>query len=207
MVRGSRRLPVEGKHKMKKRCAWLNTGNDLYTQYHDTEWGVPVHDERKLFEMLILEGAQAGLSWETILKKRENYRKAFFGFDIKKCSRISREYEEQLMLDSGIVRNALKVRSVRINALAFMEIQKEFGSFDSYIWNFTGNHPLNPGYRTLKDVPSKNDISDRISKDLKKRGMKFTGSTIIQAYIQAIGIINSHTTDCFRYSEIMGMER
>jgi DNA-3-methyladenine glycosylase I len=187
---------------MITRCEWLNTENFLYTQYHDTEWGVPVHNDQQLFEMLILEGAQAGLSWETVLKKRENYQKAFYNFDINQCSKITAQYEEMLLSNPGIIRNKLKIKSVKINAVVFIDIQKKYGTFDKYIWNFVQNKPLEPNYQTITSIPAKSEISDKISKDLKKLGMKFIGSTIIQAYMQAIGMINAHTTDCFRHKEV-----
>ena len=187
---------------MKVRCAWLNPDNELYTRYHDAEWGVPVHDDRTLFEMLILEGAQAGLSWETILKKRDNYRAAFHNFDISACARITEADEARLMENPGIVRNRLKIHSVGINARAVLAIQKECGSLDAFLWAFVDNKPLNPRYKAISCIPTKDELSDRISKDLKKRGMKFIGSTIVFAYLQAVGMINAHTTDCFRHGEI-----
>jgi DNA-3-methyladenine glycosylase I len=187
---------------MITRCEWLNTENFLYTQYHDTEWGVPVHNDQQLFEMLILEGAQAGLSWETVLKKRENYQKAFYNFDINQCAKITEQYEAMLLSNPGIIRNKLKIKSVKINAVVFIDIQKKYGTFDKYIWNFVQNKPLEPNYQTITSIPAKSEISDKISKDLKKLGMKFIGSTIIQAYMQAIGMINAHTTDCFRHKEV-----
>ncbi len=186
------------------RCAWLNPGNGPYTSYHDTEWGVPVHDDRKLFEMLVLEGAQAGLSWETILTKREGYRKAFFGFDIRACSSICEEYEFELLANAGIVRNRLKIASVRSNARAFIKIQESFGSFDEYIWAYVGNKPQQPCFTAISDIPTASELSITISKDLKAKGMKFVGATIIYAYMQAVGMINAHTTDCFRHSELLG---
>jgi DNA-3-methyladenine glycosylase I len=188
---------------MKTRCAWLNPENELYTRYHDAEWGVPVHDDRTLFEMLILEGAQAGLSWETILKKRENYRAAFRDFDIAACARLTEAYEAKLMENPGIVRNRLKIRSVGINAQAVLAIQKEFGSLDAFLWGFVDNKPIDPRYKAIGDIPTKDALSDRISKELKKRGMKFIGSTIVAAYLQAVGIVNAHTVDCFRHKELV----
>jgi DNA-3-methyladenine glycosylase I len=187
---------------MIQRCEWLNTENVLYTKYHDLEWGVPVHNDQKLFEMLILEGAQAGLSWETILKKRENYQNAFFDFDIIKCSKITEHYEERLLSNDGIIKNKLKIKSVKTNALAIMDIRKDYESFDNYLWSFVHHKPLHPNYTTIVEIPVKSDLSDQLSKDLKKKGMKFIGSTIIQAYMQAIGMINAHTTDCFRHKAI-----
>lgn len=181
----------------KVRCAWLNVENPLYVAYHDDEWGIPVHDDTILFEMLILEGAQAGLSWETILKKRENYRIAFDGFDIKKVAAYDEVKIEALLQNEGIIRNRLKVKSAVKNAQAFIEIQKEFGSFDKYLWQFVNYEPILNHFASLSDVPTKTSLSDLISKDLKKRGMSFVGSTIIYAYLQAIGVVNDHTIDCF----------
>lgn len=188
------------RHKMKKekvRCGWC-VGRDFYEHYHDTEWGVPVHDDQLLFEMLILEGAQAGLSWETILRRREGYRKAFKGFDVKKVSRMTDEQLEKLMHDEGIIRNRLKIFGTRKNALAYIAIQKEFGSFDRYVWQFVGGKPKQNKRKTLKDIPVTTPESDALSKDLKKRGMTFVGSTIIYAYMQATGMVNDHVADCFR---------
>ncbi len=187
--------------KVKTRCAWLNLDNPIYLDYHDNEWGIPVHDDQKLFEMIILEGAQAGLSWETILNKREGYRKAFKGFDPKKVSKMTDKKLEALMDDASIVRNRLKIFSARKNALVFLAIQKEFGSFDKYLWGMIGGKPIVNKWKTLKSVPAMTKESDLISKDLKKRGMSFVGSTIIYAYMQAVGLVNDHTTDCFRYSK------
>ena len=183
----------------KKRCPWLNLENKLYVEYHDKEWGRPVHDDTKLFEMLILEGAQAGLSWETILKKREGYRKAFKDFDIKKVSRLTDKYLEKQLENPDIVRNRLKVFSTRKNAKAVLEIQKEFGSLDSYLWSYVAKKLLLTKPKKLTDIPTKTETSDKIAKDLKKRGMSFIGSTIIYAFMQATGMVNDHTTDCFRF--------
>jgi DNA-3-methyladenine glycosylase I len=188
---------------MKKRCKWVNIQNELYLHYHDTQWGVPVHDDILLFEMLILEGAQAGLSWETVLKKRDNYRKAFKGFDPQKVAKFTDKYVEELLQNEGIIRNRLKIKSAVANANAFLKIQKEFGSFDLYLWKFVNYIPINHQFETFDTMPTKDEISDRISKDLKKRGMSFIGSTIIYAFMQAIGMINAHTTDCFRYNELI----
>lgn len=187
---------------MKERCGWLNPNNELYTRYHDEEWCVPVHDDRTLFEMLILEGAQAGLSWETILKKRDNYRRAFANFDVDAILKFTEVDEATLMQNAGIVRNRLKIKSVRINAVVFRAIQSEFGSFDSYLWAFVGNKGVDAGFESLADLPTKDAVSDAISKDLKKRGMKFVGSTIVYAFMQAVGMVNAHTTNCFRYKEV-----
>ena len=191
--------------KQKKRCTWCE-GLGIYEDYHDEEWGVPVHDDQKLFEMLILEGAQAGLSWITILKKRENYRKAFNNFDYKKIARYTDKKIEKLLQDPGIVRNKLKVNGTRTNAKLFMEVQKEFGSFDKYIWQFVGGKPIKNKFKKMKDVPATTPESDAMSKDLKKRGFKFVGSTICYAFMQACGMVNDHTTDCFRYKAVHKMK-
>jgi len=182
----------------KRRCFGSKVGQEFYGEYHDTEWGVPVHDDRLLFEMLILEGAQAGLSWETILKKRKGYRKAFHNFDPKKVAKMTDAALEALRENEGIIRNRLKIESARKNALVFLAIQKEFGSFDKYLWDFVGgttivNHP-----HSFDDVPVKTKESDAISKDLKKRGMSFVGSTIIYAYMQAVGMVDDHLADCLK---------
>ena len=182
------------------RCAWAQ--GDLYVAYHDIEWGVPVHDDRKLFEMLILEGAQAGLSWITILKKRENYRRAFDNFDARKISRYDARKIQKLMADTGIVRNRLKIEATIRNAKAFLEVQKEFGTFDAYIWQFVGRKPIQNCRKSLKDVPARTAESDAMSKDLLKRGFKFVGSTICYAFMQAVGMVNDHVEDCFRRSEL-----
>lgn len=185
------------------RCAWVPNNNIEYQKYHDEEWGVPVHDDTKHFEMLILEGAQAGLSWETVLRKREGYRKVFYNFDVKKCAKMSDEELEKLMQNPDIIRNRLKVFSVRKNAIVFLEIQEEFGSFDKYIWNYVCDKPLINNLSSIFEIPAKTEISDNISKDLKKRGMSFVGSTIIYAYMQAVGLVNDHTKDCFRFTECL----
>jgi len=181
-----------------KRCAWVRPGNLHYENYHDLEWGVPVHDDEKHFEMIILEGAQAGLSWETILKRRQNYAQAFHDFNPKKVAAMSEPELLSLMDDSGIIRNRLKIFSARKNALAFLAIQREFVTFDAYVWNFVGGSPIINRPKTSKDVPTRTHQSDALSKDLKKRGMSFVGSTIIYAYMQAIGMVNDHTADCFK---------
>ena len=171
-------------------------------RYHDEEWGVPLHDDRRLFEMLILEGAQAGLSWDTILNKRENYQKAFDGFDAPAVAKYGEQDVTRLLGDPGIVRNRLKVRSAIQNARAYLAVQEEYGSFDAYIWQFVGGRPnVNPR-RAMEDIPAKTEISDAMSKDLKKRGFNFVGSTICYAFMQSIGMVNDHTVDCFRYGEI-----
>lgn len=182
----------------KKRCAWVGS-DELYIKYHDEEWGVPVYDDEKLFEFLILEGFQAGLSWITILKKRESFRLAFDNFDYKKIAKYDAKKIAALLNNEGIVRNRLKVNATVTNAKAFMEIQKEFGSFSKYIWKFTEGKPIVNHYKNIKEVPAKTELSDKISKDLKKRGFKFVGSTIIYAHMQATGMVNDHTTDCFRH--------
>ena len=187
---------------MPKRCAWA--GDDpLYAAYHDDEWGVPVHDDRTLFEFLILEGAQAGLSWITILKKRENYREAFDGFDPQRIARYREARVQKLLGNAGIVRNKLKVRSSIGNAKAFLAVQKEFGSFDRFIWDFVGGAPKVNAWKSLAEVPAKTAESDAMSKELKRRGFKFVGSTICYAYMQAVGMVNDHTVDCFRYRELV----
>lgn len=185
------------------RCTWVPENNIKYQKYHDEEWGVPVHEDTKHFEMLILEGAQAGLSWETVLKKREGYKKAFNNFDVKKCSEMTDEELENLMLNKDIIRNRLKIFSVRKNALAFLKIQEEFGSFDNYIWNYVEGKPIINNFASTSQIPAETDLSKKISKDLKKRGMSFIGSTIIYAYMQATGLVNDHIKTCFRFKECM----
>jgi len=180
-----------------KRCAWI--GSDLMREYHDREWGVPLHDDRALFEFLILEGAQAGLSWSTILKKRPAYRAAFDGFDARKVARYGEKKIAALLADAGIVRNRLKVAAAVRNAQAFLAVQKEFGSFDAYIWRFTGGRPLKNAWRRIEAVPARSQESDAMSKDLKKHGFTFVGSTICYAFMQATGMVNDHVTGCFRY--------
>jgi len=182
----------------KHRCAWCGT-DPLYVLYHDKEWGVPVHNDRKLFEMLNLEGAQAGLSWITILRKRENYRKAFDNFDAKKITKYDKKKVAKLLNDEGIVRNRLKIAAVISNAKAFLQVQKEFGTFDKYIWQFVGGKPIINKRRSINDIPSTTPESDAMSKDLKKRGFKFVGSTICYAFMQAVGMVNDHEVKCFRY--------
>ncbi len=179
-----------------KRCAWV-TDEPLYIEYHDQEWGVPIYDDRLLFEMLCLEGAQAGLSWWTILQKRENYRKAFANFDAEKIIQFSDEKLEALREDKGIVRNKLKIQSVITNAKAFLRIQEEQGSFSDYIWSFVNHKPIVNEWKTREEVPVTNEMSDHMSKQLKKAGFKFVGSTICYSYMQAVGMINDHTLDCF----------
>lgn len=183
---------------MKKRCAWLPDNKPDYTLYHDTEWGIPVHDDNKHFEMLVLEGAQAGLSWYTILKRREAYRLAFKNFNPLAVSRMTDAELETLLSSSPIIRNRLKVYSARTNAQVFLEIQQEFGSFDAFVWQFVGAKPQINHPKTLEEVPTKTKESDALSKELKQRGMKFVGSTIIYAYMQAVGMVNDHLSDCFK---------
>lgn len=182
--------------KNLERCAWAGS-DELYCRYHDEEWGVPVHEDRRLFEMLILEGAQAGLSWITILRKRENYRRAFDGFDIDKILAYDDSKIESLMQDAGIVRNRLKIQSVVTNAKAFRAVQEECGSFDSFLWSYVDGTPICNNWRDISEIPAKTELSDRISKDLKKRGFKFVGSTIVYAYMQSVGMVNDHTANCF----------
>lgn len=181
-----------------QRCPWAK--GELYEAYHDQEWGVPVHDDRLLFEFLILEGAQAGLSWETILKKRDNYRAAFDGFDAAKIARYSAKKVAALMNDAGIVRNRLKIESTIDNAKASLAAQKEFGSFDAYIWRFVDGRPIQNRFQSLSEVPAKTAVSDAMSKDLKKRGFRFVGSTICYAFMQAVGMVNDHLTTCHRHN-------
>jgi DNA-3-methyladenine glycosylase I len=183
---------------MKTRCAWANETRPDEVHYHDTEWGCPVHDDRKHFEMLILEGAQAGLSWYTILKRREHYRQAFKNFEPAKVARMKDAELEDLLTNSLLIRNRLKIFSVRKNAQVFLEIQKEFGSFDAYLWLFVGGQPKINRPKSLKDIPAKTPESDALSKDLKKRGMSFVGSTIMYAYMQAVGLVDDHTIECFK---------
>jgi DNA-3-methyladenine glycosylase I len=180
----------------KHRCGWCEK-DDLYRNYHDTEWGKPVYDDQLLFEFLILETFQAGLSWYTILAKRDNFGKAFANFDYKKIAKYNESKIQELLLDTGIIRNQLKIRAAVSNAIAFMEVQKEFGSFSTYIWNFTGGKPIDNKPKTLIDVPASTPLSDAISKDLKKRGFKFVGTTVVYAHMQATGMVNDHVMDCW----------
>jgi DNA-3-methyladenine glycosylase I len=187
------------------RCKWAS--NEWNTPYHDEEWGVPQHDDRVLFEFLILEGAQAGLSWDTILRKRDAYRKGFAKFDPKKVAKFDAKKRAQLMTNEGIVRNRLKIDSAVTNAKAFLAVQKEFGTFDRYIWSFVGGQPIDGQRREFKHVPARTEFSDAMSKDLLKRGFKFVGSTICYAFMQAVGMVNDHTSDCFRYRQIKELTR
>ena len=182
------------------RCSWPH--NDLSIRYHDEQWGVPSHDDHRLFEFLILEGAQAGLSWDTILRKRENYRAALSGFDPKRVARYDSRKRQSLMRNPGIVRNRLKISSTVQNAKAFLKVQEEFGSFDRYIWQFVGGKPVLNRWRAAQGVPAKTPQSDAMSKDLKKRGFKFVGSTICYAFMQAVGMVNDHSVECFRYRQV-----
>ena len=191
--------------KEKYRCEWC-LGFDQYMEYHDTEWGVPVHDDRKHFEFLILEGAQAGLSWSTILKKREGYRKAFADFDPVKVARFTEAKLEKILLDPGIIRNRLKVYATVNNAKRFLEVQKEFGSFDKYIWSFVKGKPIVSKRKSLREIRPTTPESDALSKDLIKRGFKFVGSTVIYAHMQACGLVNDHLVDCFRYKETIKLK-
>ena len=183
-----------------KRCAWAR--NPLAIAYHDREWGVPVRNDRKLFEFLILEGAQAGLSWDTILGKRAAYRKAYLGFDPKKVARFDARKKRALLADAGIVRNRAKIEASVVNAKCFLALQEEFGSFARYAWGFVGGRPVVNRRRGLRDVPARTEVSDALSKDLKRRGFKFVGSTILYAFMQAVGMVNDHTKDCFRCKEL-----
>jgi DNA-3-methyladenine glycosylase I len=191
-------MNLEGKKII--RCSWAT--NDLNIPYHDREWGVPQHDDRVLFEFLVLEGAQAGLSWDTILRKRENYRAALVNFDVKKISRYTKRKLDSLMRDEGIIRNRLKILSAVKNAKAFLQVQGEFGSFDRYVWQFVGGKPLVNARKSLSGLPSSTAESDALSKDLKKRGFSFVGSTICYAFMQAVGMVNDHVVTCFRYREV-----
>tara|TARA_Y100000296_G_C5163912_1_gene253456 strand:- start:412 stop:981 length:570 start_codon:yes stop_codon:yes gene_type:complete len=186
---------------MKKRCEWAKSKEMI--KYHDKEWGLPVHDDKKLFEFLVLEGAQAGLSWSTILKKRKGYRKAFADFNVKKVSEFSQEKVKELLQDHGIIRNKLKVNAAVTNAQAFLKIQKEFGSFNKYSWEFVGRKQIVNKRESMKDIPATTKESDVFSKDLKNKGFKFVGSTIMYAHMQAVGMVNDHVMDCFRYKEVM----
>jgi len=185
----------------RQRCAWAG-GDTLYRQYHDTEWGVPLHDDRALFEFLILEGAQAGLSWITILRKRENYRAAFDGFDATRIAAYGANKIESLLQDAGIVRNRLKIAAAVSNAQKFLDVRDEFGSFDSFIWDFVDGNPKQNRWRSPAEVPASTPESDAMSKELKRRGFKFVGSTICYALMQATGMVNDHTTDCYRHKEL-----
>ena len=185
-----------------KRCQWVPEKDALYCAYHDKEWGVPIHDDRQLFEFLILETFQAGLSWKTVLYKRDSFRKAFAGFDPVKVAAFTEKDEQRLLNDSGIIRNRLKIKAAISNAHAFLKVAREIGSFDKYIWGFVDNKPIDNQWRGLSDIPAKTQLSDQVSADLKKRGFKFVGSTTIYAHMQAVGMVNDHTLDCFRHRQL-----
>jgi DNA-3-methyladenine glycosylase I len=190
--------------KDKKRCSWPSD-DPLMIKYHDKEWGTPVHNDRKLFEFLLLEGMQAGLSWSTILNKRENFRKAFDNFDFNNVAKYDKRKINSLLKDAGIIRNKLKIESAVTNAKAFLKVRKEFGTFDKYIWGFVNGQPIINKLKSLKEIPAKTKLSDKISKDLKNRGFKFVGSTIVYAHMQATGMVNDHTTDCYRHKELASL--
>jgi len=187
---------------MKDRCPWVSLENPLMLEYHDKEWGVPVHNDRKMFEFLVLEGAQAGLSWSTILNKRENYRRAFASFDPKKVASFDGRMVRKLLADPGIVRNRRKVESAISNASAFLEVQSEYGSFDSYIWSFVDGEPIQNRWKSLSQIPVTSPEAKKMSADLVKRGFRFVGPTICYSHMQAVGMVNDHLVDCFRYSEL-----
>jgi DNA-3-methyladenine glycosylase I len=189
---------------MKTRCQWAGS-DPLYIEYHDNEWGVPVHDDRKIFEMLVLEGAEAGLNWLTVLRKRENYRKAFDNFNPRKVAKYGSKKFQELLANEGIIRNKLKIRSAIQNARAFLQVQKEFGSFDAYIWQFVGGKPIHNSWKSLSDLPAQTAESEAMSKDLKRRGFSFVGPTICYAHMQATGMVNDHVVTCFRYKEVERM--
>ncbi len=188
--------------KAKTRCAWAKESNQLYVDYHDKEWSVPVYDDTKLFEFMVLESAQAGLSWETILNKREGYRKAFKGFNVKKVSKMSARDVKRCMHDASIVRNRLKIEATVNNAKCFLEVRKEFGSFSNYMWHWVNGKPIQNKWKSLKELPATTELATRIAKDLKNRGFKFLGPTVWYAHMQAVGMVNDHTTNCFRYKEV-----
>ena len=188
---------------MKVRCKWAENGSELDIEYHDNEWGVPVHNENKLFEFLLLESAQAGLSWSAILRKRNAYRKAFDNFDFFKIARYDAGKIEQLLANPSIIRNRLKIQSAKTNAAAFISIQKEFGSFEFFLWGFVDGKPKQNHWKSCTEIPSRTQISDKLSHDLKKRGFTFVGSTICYSLMQAVGMVNDHTIDCFRYKELL----
>ncbi|NJN26732.1 MAG: DNA-3-methyladenine glycosylase I [Cyclobacteriaceae bacterium] len=190
---------------MCKRCKWVENQFPEYIKYHDEEWGVPVHDDKKHFEFLILEGAQAGLSWSTILKRREGYRQAFADFNVDEVAAFDTRILDALLLDGGIIRNRLKIFAAASNARAFQKVQQDFGSFDHYIWGFVQHKPVVNAWQSFSEVPATSPASDALSKDLKKRGFKFVGSTIMYAHMQACGLVNDHTSDCFRFQEIVAM--
>ncbi len=192
--------------KSKKRCGWVNPDDPYYVEYHDNEWGVPVHDDRRLYEMLVLEGAQAGLNWRTILLKREGYRRAFAGFDPKKVASFDRKMVKKLLENPEIIRNRLKVESTITNAKALLSVQMEFGSFDAYIWSFVEGRPIRNKWRSLSQIPAATPEAKRMSADLIKRGFRFVGPTICYAFMQAVGMVNDHVVDCYRHDEINRMQ-
>lgn len=192
---------------MTDRCAWAQGNDPLYQAYHDLEWGVPLHDDRKIFEYLILEGFQAGLSWSIVLHKRDNFRMVFDGFDAEKIASYDDSKIAALLADAGIIRNRLKINAAVNNARAFLAVQDEFGSFDTYIWQFVGGMPLQNSWETMAQIPARSAESDRLSKDLIQRGFKFVGSTICYAHMQATGMVNDHTVDCFRYKEVAALSQ
>ncbi len=195
-----KRKEIQKMSREVKRCKWCEN-DPLYIKYHDTQWGVPVYDDTKIFEFLLLETFQAGLSWITILRKRENFCKAFDNFNYQKIANYSDEKLSELKLDSGIIRNTLKIKAAKTNAIAFMEVQKEFGSFSKYLWDFVDGKPVQNNFISMSEMPANTPLSDKISKDLKSRGFKFVGSTIVYAHMQAMGMVNDHTIDCFRHDE------
>ena len=190
-------------NKPIQRCQWVPHGDELYQKYHDAEWGVPVFDDKKLFEFLVLESAQAGLSWITVLRKRENYRRLFAQFDPLKVAKFTAKDVERLLKDAGIIRNRMKIEAAINNAQRFLEIQKEFGKFSKYIWQFVGGKPVVNKFKTMKELPPKTEIAEELAKDLKNRGFKFLGPTVIYAHMQATGMVNDHTVDCFRYKAVL----
>jgi len=190
----------------RKRCAWVGLTDPLMREYHDREWGVPVHDDRRHFEFLLLEGAQAGLSWSIVLKKREGYRRAFSEFDPAKVARYSEKRIQKLLTDPGIIRNRMKIAATVRNARAFLALQEEFGSFDAYCWRFVGGRPRQNRWKSIKQIPATSPESDALSKDLKQRGFGFVGSTVIYAHMQAVGMVNDHLVDCYRYKEIRSLK-
>ena len=195
-----KRKEIQKMSREVKRCKWCEN-DPLYIKYHDTQWGVPVYDDTKIFESLLLETFQAGLSWINILRKRENFCKAFDNFNYQKIANYSDEKLSELKLDSGIIRNTLKIKAAKTNAIAFMEVQKEFGSFSKYLWDFVDGKPVQNNFISMSEMPANTPLSDKISKDLKSRGFKFVGSTIVYAHMQAMGMVNDHTIDCFRHDE------
>jgi DNA-3-methyladenine glycosylase I len=195
------------KKTAKATCAWVPLEDELYRTYHDEEWGVPVFDDRKIFEFLVLESAQAGLSWITVLRKRENYRRAFRDFDPVKVAKFTKATVNKLLKDPGIIRNRMKVEAAVNNAKRFLEVKEEFGSFSKYIWGFVNGKPLQNKHKTIKHLPAKTPLAEKIAKDLKKRGFKFLGPTVIYAHMQATGMVNDHTTDCFRHAQVSKLKK